>query len=122
MDLETPETLLGDVAVQLSQPDLGTILCARLPVEAFGRRKKSHRFNDRKGLLGSAQGIRRAMLAPLPGGGSRVRARGKLVTFRSPAHVGGATVAVGFTGPDGPQCAAGDVVLRGPQNGRLRAP
>jgi hypothetical protein len=121
-DLETPETLLGDVAVQLSQPDLGTILCARLPADAFGHRKKSHRFNDRKALIASAQGIRRAMLAPLPGGGTRVRARGKLVTFRAPAHLGPATVAVGFTGENGPQCAAGDLVLRGPQNGRLRAP
>jgi hypothetical protein len=121
-NLEAPETLLDDVAVQLSQPDLGTILCARLPADAFGRRKKSHRFDDRKGLIGSARGIRRAMLAPLPGGGTRVRARGKLVTLQSPAHAGAATVAVGFTGPDGPRCAAGDVTLRGPHDARLRAP
>ena len=121
-NLTTPATLSGDVAVQMSQPAAGTILCARVPAAAFGHRQKSFRFDDRKGLVSSAKGIRRAMLAPLPGGGTRVRARGKLVTFETPAHAGTARVAIGFTGPDGPRCATGDVTLRGPRDARLRAP
>jgi hypothetical protein len=122
LDVETPETLSGEVAIQLSQPDIGTLLCARLPASAFGHRQKSHRFNDRKGLIASAQGIRRAMLAPLPGGGTRVRARGKLVTFQGDPHSGAAHLAVGFNTPEGPRCAADDIELRGPSDRRLRSP
>jgi hypothetical protein len=121
-DLATPDGLFGDVAVQFSQPS-GDVLCARLPASAFRHRKSTFRFDDRNGTITSAKGIRRAMLSELPdGAGTRVRGRGRFVTFESSPQAGPGTVAVGFTGPDGPRCAVGGVVLREPHAGRFRAP
>jgi hypothetical protein len=114
-----PTALTGHVAVQLSQSETGTILCARIPASAFVSKKGRHRFKDRSGALAGAAGIGKVKLTPRKKDGStKVRANGKAVELAAPAVSGAATVTIGV----GERCAAADVSLRRKGKTLLRAP
>ncbi len=122
-DAPAPKSLTDDVVLQLSQPDTGSLLCARFPASDFIRKAKSLRFDDRRTSAASAEGIRRLFLAPsIDGSGTRLRARGNLVPLLATPAVGSTRLLLGFGTPDGRRCLVGDFKLHPARSGSLRAP
>jgi hypothetical protein len=114
-----PTALAGHVAIQLSQPDAGTILCMRIPAAAFVSKKGRHRFKDRSGALAGAAGMRKVKLAPRTKDDStKLRANGKAVELAAPAVAGPATMTMGV----GERCAAVDLALQRKGKALFRAP
>jgi hypothetical protein len=122
LDTKLPATLAGDVTLQLSQPAVGTLVCARFPLDKLFRRKASHRFDDRNRTVGSAEGFQRAELAKAKGNATNVRARGKLVDLLELPAVGAARFALSYEDAGGPHCAAGSFSFKQARKKSLRAP
>jgi hypothetical protein len=122
LDTRLPGPLADDIVLQLSQPDVGTLVCARFPLEKLFNRKASHRFDDRKRTVDVAEGFQRAELAKAKGNATNVRARGRLVDLVHFPAVGAARFAVSFEDAAGPHCAAGSFTFKQARKKSLRAP
>jgi hypothetical protein len=122
LDTKLPGKLADDIVLQLSQPGIGTLVCARFPLDKLFNRKASHRFDDRKRTVDSAEGFQRSELAKAKGNATNVRARGKLVDLLRAPAVGAAHFAISFTDAAGPHCASGDFAFKQARKKSLRAP
>jgi hypothetical protein len=72
------DPLTEDVYLQIRASDGRTdLLCAKLPATSFFAKRKTYRFRDPKGVVGSASGITRAVVRIRPNGTVRFTARGK---------------------------------------------
>jgi hypothetical protein len=122
LDTRLPGKLSDDIVLQLSQPGVGALVCARFPLDKLFNRKASHRFDDRKRTVASAEGFQRAELAKAKGNATNVRARGKLVDLLRAPAVGPARFALAYEDASGPHCASGAFSFKQARKKSLRAP
>jgi hypothetical protein len=108
-----------DVVLQMRQVGGDQLLCAQLPAARFVRKGARLRFVDRQGQVPSAQRLTAVSLRVLRDGSARLRAKGKRVTFRSPAG-SDVVLGLGFRGASREACAWTGTGLRTSATGALK--